>query len=83
MQKKITETTAVGGLGNPGQTKLLSVPSGTYIGRRVALIQTAANDIKLAWSDSPGAGWSSLVTVASDARDGAFDAQMIGRSVPK
>lgn len=76
MQKKITETTALFGLGNPSQSKLFTVPSGTYVGRRAVLIQTSANEIKLAWSDSPGAGWSSLMTVASDAADEGFDAQM-------
>jgi hypothetical protein len=39
-------------------------------------MQTSGTEIKLAWSDAPGSGWSSLVTVASDARDGNFDAQM-------
>ncbi len=76
MRKKITETTAAWGLGNPGQSKLFRVSSGPYVGRRVALIQTSASEIKLAWSDSPGSGWSSLATVASDACDGAFDARM-------
>lgn len=76
MQKKITETTAVYGLGNPSQAKLFSVASGTYLGRRVALIQTTSGEIKLAWSDAPAVGWSSLVTVASDTRDGNFDALM-------
>lgn len=76
MQKKITETTAQNGLGNPSQAKLFAVPMGVYTGRRVALIQTSANDIKLAWSDSPSSGWSSLATIASDASNGSFDARM-------
>ena len=76
MQKKITETTAQNGLGNPLQAKLFSVPSGVYIERCVALIQTGPNEIKLAWSDAPSSGWSSPMTVASDVSDSSFDARM-------
>jgi len=76
MQKKITETTAPSGLGNPSQAKLFAVLTGVYIGRRVALMQTDANDIRLAWSDSPSSGWSSLMSVASDAAASSFDARM-------
>ena len=49
----MVDTTALAGLGNPYQTKLLAVPSGEYTGRRVALVQTSTNEIKLAWSDVP------------------------------
>ncbi|MCX6834935.1 MAG: hypothetical protein NTW07_07350 [candidate division Zixibacteria bacterium] len=76
MQKKITETTAQNGLGDASQAKLFAVPTGVYTGRRVALIQTSANDIKMAWSDSPSSGWSSLATIVSDASNGSFDARM-------
>ena len=76
MQKKITETTVINGLGLPPQAKLFAVPAGIYVGRRVALMQTGASEIKLAWSDNPSNGWSSLITVASDAADGSFDARM-------
>jgi len=76
MQKKITETTATFGLGYPMQSKLFAVLSGPYTGRRAALIQTSATEIRLAWSDAPGSGWSSLTTVASDAANQTFDARM-------
>jgi len=76
MHKKITDTTATYGLGNTPQAKLFCVPSGTYTGRRAALIQTSPNEIKLAWSDAPASGWSSLMTVAGDAADECFDARM-------
>ncbi|MEW5795789.1 MAG: hypothetical protein AB1772_05460 [Candidatus Zixiibacteriota bacterium] len=76
MQKKITDTTATYGLGYTPQAKLFKVGSGVYVGRRVALMQTSPGEIKLAWSDAPASGWSSLMTVASDAADGTFDAHM-------
>ncbi len=76
MRKKITDTSAIYGLGNPGQAKLFRVASGAYVNRRVALVQTSPTEIKLAWSDAPGSSWSNLTTVVSDARDGAFDARM-------
>jgi hypothetical protein len=76
MRKKITESTALYPLGNPGQSKLFRVASGEYVGRRAALIQTSPTDITLSWSDSPGATWSNPVTVADDAADGAFDVVM-------
>jgi hypothetical protein len=69
MQKKITDTTAAYPLGESFQAKLFRVSSGTYLGRRAAVIQTSPTEIKLAWSDAPSAGWSSLTTVASDAAD--------------
>jgi len=76
MQKKITETTATFGLGYPMQSKLFAVSSGPYTGRRAALIQPSATEIKLAWSDAPGGGWSSLMAIASDAANQTFDARM-------
>ncbi|MCD6249602.1 MAG: exo-alpha-sialidase [candidate division Zixibacteria bacterium] len=76
MQKKITDTTAAFGLGDPYQAKLFRVSSGTYLDRRAVVIQTSPTEIKLAWSDAPSSGWSSLVNVASDATDNTFDAVM-------
>ncbi len=76
MQKKITDTSATWPLGEAYQSKLFRVSAGTWLGRRVALVQTSSSEIKLAWSDSPSAGWSSMLTVASDAADQSFDAIM-------
>lgn len=76
MQKKITETTAAYPMGEPYQAKLFRVSSGIYLGRRAAVFQTSPTEIKLAWSDAPAAGWSSLVMVASDATDQSIDAVM-------
>ena len=76
MQKKIADTTVLTGLGNPCQTKLLEVPSGAYAGRRVALLQTSANEIKLTHSDSPASAWTTPQTVASDGADTSFDCKM-------
>jgi hypothetical protein len=76
MRKKITDTSAAQGLGNPGQAKLFRVSTGAYVNRRVALVQTSPTEIKLTWSDTPGSNWSNLTSVVSDARDGAFDARM-------
>jgi hypothetical protein len=76
MQKQIADTSATYGLGSPMQAKLFTVASGSYAGRRVALMQTSPGEIKLAWSDAPSVGWSSLTTIASDAADSCFDARM-------
>lgn len=76
MQKKIADTTATDGLGSSMQAKLFAIATGNYAGRRVALIQSSPNEIKLAWSDAPSAGWSSPSTVAADAGDCSFDARM-------
>jgi hypothetical protein len=76
MHKNISDTTATYALGIATERKLLRVPAGPQAGRRVAVVLTAAGGLKLAWSDTPRAAWSTPITVASDAADQPFDAVM-------
>ena len=76
MRKKLTTTTATYPLGLPVQSRLLTLPAGEYAGRRVAIMQTTPDEIKLAWSDSPSVSWSPLQTVVSDCANQTFDFAM-------
>jgi hypothetical protein len=76
MLKKITETTASAGLGNPSSKKLFKVQEGEYAGRLAALIQVTASEIAFTWADSPYKTWFSPVNVADDAANMPFDAGM-------
>jgi len=76
MQKKITETSSIAGLGDPVGRKLFKVSGGQYSGRLAAIVQTGSNDIKLAWADRPYSAWSEWQSVADDCEEGAFDCLM-------
>jgi len=76
MQKKITETTAATGLGHGYQSSLMRVVSGPYLGRLVAVMQTAPGEIKLSWSDAPSSSWSAPQAVVTDAANETFDCRM-------
>jgi hypothetical protein len=76
MQKKLTTVTGSYPLGLAPGRKLLKVASGQYSGRLVAIIQTAAGDIKFAYADRPYTSWSTLTTIAADAADQPFDCVM-------
>jgi hypothetical protein len=76
MQKKLTATTGSFPLGFAPGRKLMKVSFGQYSGRLVALLQTAAGDIKYTYADKPYTSWSSLTTIATDAADQPFDCVM-------
>jgi len=76
MQEKILNTTAVNGLGYPTERMLLKVKSGQYTGRLIAILQTAASELKYTYADYPYASWSSPTTIASDASDQPYDCIM-------
>ncbi|MEW5993953.1 MAG: hypothetical protein AB1744_06110 [Candidatus Zixiibacteriota bacterium] len=76
MKTKITQTTAAHGLGHPAGRKLLRIESGDYAGRLVAVVQTAAGDIKFTYADKPYTSWSALTLIAVDAADEPCDCVM-------
>jgi hypothetical protein len=76
MQKKLVESTALSPLGETYCHRLLKIPSGTYAGRLVALIQVSASDIQLSFADPPYHSWSSPQTVISDAYNNTFDCRI-------
>ncbi|PWB69065.1 hypothetical protein C3F09_10695 [candidate division GN15 bacterium] len=76
MHKKLAESTALDPAGLPVGQKIFRVPGGRFSGRTVALIQTSPTQIKLSYSDSPFAVWSSPYEVISDTADDAFDTRM-------
>ncbi|MFH1374629.1 MAG: hypothetical protein ABII79_12615 [bacterium] len=78
MQKEVTQTTGSSPLGLAPGRKLLQVSSGQYAGRLVAILQTAAGEIKYSYADRPYNSWSSLTTIATDATDQPCDCIMDG-----
>jgi len=73
MQKKLSESTAANPVGRPPGRMLLKVASGPYRTRLVAIMPTAAGDIKYSWADRPYVTWSTPTTIASDAADKPCD----------
>ncbi|MDH4157266.1 MAG: hypothetical protein OEW00_08325 [candidate division Zixibacteria bacterium] len=73
MHKKVADTTSPNALGIAPEKKLLRIESGPYAGRRVAVVLTAAGEIKYTYSDAPKTVWAPLTTVVSDAADHPFD----------
>ncbi len=76
MQEKILDTTAVYGLGYPTERMLLKVESGQYSGRLIAILQTAAGELKYTYADYPYSSWSTPLTIATDASDLPYDCVM-------
>ena len=76
MHKKLAESTAYNPTGLPIGRKIFRIPGGAQAGRMVALMQCSVSEIELSWSDAPYAIWSAPATIANDAADDAFDAQM-------
>ena len=76
MQEKILNTTAVNGLGYPCERMLLKVESGQYARRLIAILQTAAGELKYTYADYPYASWSSPTTITTDASDQPYDCIM-------
>ncbi len=74
MLTKLTDTSAATSLGLAAGHKLMSVASGNWKNRRIALFMSAPNTISLSWSDSPYVGWKPPVAVVTDAADEVFDA---------
>lgn len=76
MKTLLTTTTAEHSLGPPSARRLLTVRSGAYAGRAVALLQTSAHELYFAWADPPGDSWSASQLAADDLADQGFDAVM-------
>ncbi|MBN1211419.1 MAG: hypothetical protein JXA92_02470 [candidate division Zixibacteria bacterium] len=76
MQKNITATSSITGLGESLGRKLFKVSGGQYYDRLAAIVQTGPNDIKLAYADRPYSSWSEWQSVADDCDEGAFDCLM-------
>jgi hypothetical protein len=73
MHTKITETTALLGLGYPSGRNLLKVASGPFSGRLAALVQTGENEIALFYSDPPYNTWSAPVVIDTAVRNDALN----------
>lgn len=74
MKKYLSNSDASYPLGIAAGKKLLKVQSGEYAGRRVALFQSGAGEIRLTYADYPYVDWSSPSSVISDGADSPFDA---------
>lgn len=78
MFKKIIDTTASSGLGDPSSRKLFKIVDGEYAGRLLAIIQTSPSEIVFTYADGPCSSWSAPEVVANDAANTPFDAVMAG-----
>jgi len=76
METKITESTAMDGLGLPAGRNLFKIPCGAFSGRLAAIVQTSSSIIRLLHADYPYRSWSEPLPVADDSRNDRVDAAM-------